>query len=76
MWSCSWLVQIFALRRKGIASEVVNWLESAARAAGSEQILVECRRANSPARCLYLEHGYHEKIIEAHVQTAGRWNPP
>lgn len=51
-------------RRKGLASAVMNWLESAARAAGSERILVECRRSNSPARCLYLEHGYHEKNIE------------
>jgi [ribosomal protein S18]-alanine N-acetyltransferase len=51
-------------RRKGIASVIVNWLESTARAAGSERILVECRRTNSPARCLYLEHSYHEKCIE------------
>jgi [ribosomal protein S18]-alanine N-acetyltransferase len=51
-------------RRKGIASSIVEWLEAAARAAGSERIVVECRRANSPARCLYLEHGYHEKSIE------------
>jgi [ribosomal protein S18]-alanine N-acetyltransferase len=51
-------------RRKGLASAVIGWLEKSARAAGSERILVECRRTNSPARCLYLEHGYHEKNIE------------
>ena len=51
-------------RRKGMASAILGWLESAARASGAERILVECRRANDPARCLCLDHGYHEKSIE------------
>ena len=51
-------------RRRGLASAVIAWLEAAARAAGSERILVECRCTNTPARCLYLDHGYHEKNIE------------
>jgi ribosomal-protein-alanine N-acetyltransferase len=52
-------------RRQGIASAVVKWLEASARAAGSERIQVECRRSNAPARNLYLDHGYHEKVIES-----------
>lgn len=52
-------------RRKGLASAMIDWLESSARAAGAERIFVECRRTNDAARCLYLEHGYDEKTIEA-----------
>lgn len=53
-----------AHRRQGIASAIVRWLEDAARVAGAERIVVECRRSNDAARCLYLEHGYHERRIE------------
>jgi [ribosomal protein S18]-alanine N-acetyltransferase len=52
-------------RRQGLASAILAWLEHAARVAGAERIGVECRRNNDPARCLYLEHGYHEQRIEA-----------
>ena len=51
-------------RRKGLASSLIEWLEASAIVAGSERVLVECRRTNSPARLLYLEHGYHEKNVE------------
>ena len=51
-------------RRAGLASAVVEWLESIASVAGMERILVECRRSNDAARCLYLEHGFHEHLIE------------
>ncbi|MBK9135374.1 MAG: GNAT family N-acetyltransferase [Betaproteobacteria bacterium] len=51
-------------RRQGLASAVLRWLEAAARVAGAERITLECRRANAAARCLYLEHGYHERRIE------------
>lgn len=54
-----------ASRRRGLASAIVVWLEHAARVAGAERILVECRKSNEPARHLYLEHGYHEQRIEA-----------
>jgi GNAT superfamily N-acetyltransferase len=51
-------------RGKGIASTIVRWLEAVAIAAGVARILVECRISNGPARCFYLENGYHEKCIE------------
>ena len=52
-------------RRQGLASALVRWLEAVALVAGVERIVVECRRGNGAARCLYLEHGYHERRIEA-----------
>ena len=53
-----------AHRRAGIASALVQWLEEVARVAGSARVLVEARRDNEAARCLYAEHGYHELAIE------------
>jgi ribosomal-protein-alanine N-acetyltransferase len=53
-----------ASRRRGIASAILRWLESVAKVAGAERVLVECRRSNAPARTLYLEHGYNERNIE------------
>jgi [ribosomal protein S18]-alanine N-acetyltransferase len=50
-------------RRRGIASAIVNWLEDVARAAGARRVRVESRRQNEAARCLYNEHGYHERAI-------------
>lgn len=51
-------------RRKGLASAIITWLESVAQLSGAERILVECRRNNDAARSLYLEHAYHERLIE------------
>jgi ribosomal protein S18 acetylase RimI-like enzyme len=53
-----------ARRRRKLASELVQWLESVAEVAGIERINVECRRSNDAARCLYLDLGYHERKIE------------
>jgi [ribosomal protein S18]-alanine N-acetyltransferase len=50
-------------RRKGIGSKVLNWLETAARAAGIRRIQLECRRVNSAARNFYGDHGFHELAI-------------
>lgn len=52
------------LRRKGLATALLLWLEQVARVAGSARVLVEARRDNDAARCLYAEHGYHELAIE------------
>jgi ribosomal-protein-alanine N-acetyltransferase len=52
-------------RRKGLASALMRWLETVAVVAGLQRVVVECRRGNDAARCLYLEHGYHECRIEA-----------
>lgn len=48
------------VRRTGVGSAVLGWLEAVARTAGSERILVEARRDNVAARNFYCEHGYHE----------------
>jgi len=60
-----------AQRRKGLATAIVNWLESVALTAGSERVFVECRRSNDAARGLYLDLGYHERLIES-AMYAGR----
>jgi len=56
-----------AERRQGLATAIVTWLESVALAAGSERVVVECRRSNDAARCLYLDLGYHERLIESRM---------
>lgn len=50
--------------RSGIGSALVDWLEQAARAAGTACILVESRWDKTAARSFYCEHGYHEHAIE------------
>jgi ribosomal protein S18 acetylase RimI-like enzyme len=50
-------------RRKGVGSELLRWLEHVAITAGTERIVVECRRDNSGARNFYAESGYHEMAI-------------
>lgn len=51
------------LRRRGIGSAMLAWLEEVARAAGASRIRVEARRDNEPARSFYSEHGYQELAI-------------
>ena len=53
-----------AHQRRGIGSRILSWLEEAARAAGVQRILVEARRENVAARCIYNERGYHERVLE------------
>ena len=50
-------------RRKGLGSELLQWLETVAVNAGVQRIVVECRRDNAPARNFYAESGYHELAI-------------
>lgn len=50
-------------RRKGVGSELLRWLELVAVTAGTERIVVECRRDNASARNFYAETGYHEMAI-------------
>ena len=59
-----------AQRRKGLASAVIDWLESVALTAGTERVFVECRRTNEAARNLYLDLGYHERAIESAMYAA------
>jgi ribosomal protein S18 acetylase RimI-like enzyme len=51
-------------RRAGVATALLNWLELVAQVAGSTRIVVEARRDNDAARCLYAEQGYHELTIQ------------
>lgn len=50
-------------RRKGVGGELLHWLELVAVTAGTERIVVECRRDNAAARNFYAEFGYHEMAI-------------
>jgi ribosomal-protein-alanine N-acetyltransferase len=52
-----------ALRRRGIGSAILGWLEGVAREGGAKTVSVECRRTNDSARNFYGEHGYHEHAI-------------
>jgi ribosomal-protein-alanine N-acetyltransferase len=52
-----------ASQRKGIATALLDWLETSARVAGARRIRVEARRDNVPARSFYNGLGYHEIAI-------------
>lgn len=51
------------VRRRGLGTRLLKWLEKVARTAGIGRILVECRRDNVAARDFYGEHGFHEAVI-------------
>ena len=48
------------LARQGIGSELVAWLEAAARVAGIGQVYLEARFANAVGRAFYRRLGYAE----------------
>jgi ribosomal-protein-alanine N-acetyltransferase len=50
-------------RRQGVGRKLLRWLEVVAINAGTQRIVMECRRDNAPARNFYAEHGYHELAI-------------
>ncbi|HEX5419276.1 MAG TPA: GNAT family N-acetyltransferase, partial [Gammaproteobacteria bacterium] len=47
-------------RRRGIAAQLIEWLESTARTAGTFLIRLELRATNDAARRLYIKLGYSE----------------
>ena len=49
-----------ASRRKGLATQLVAWLEQSARVAGIERIRLEARSDNPQALAFYLKHGYSQ----------------
>ena len=49
-----------AFRRRGIASALIAWHETAALTAGIGTVYVEARATNAEARALYRQLGYHE----------------
>ena len=51
------------VRRHGVGSATLIWLETVARSAGARRIRLEARRDNEAARSFYSEHGYHERAI-------------
>ena len=57
------------LRRQGIGSALLAWLESTALTAGTGVISLEARTTNHEARAFYRHHGYREG---AHVPAMYR----
>ncbi len=49
------------VRRRGIGSSVLAWLEKVANVAGISRIRLEARQDNVPALAFYRKHGYHER---------------
>jgi ribosomal-protein-alanine N-acetyltransferase len=49
------------MRRRGIASRLLCWLEETATTAGMGEITLEVRAKNTGARTFYREHGYCER---------------
>ncbi|HEX6834406.1 MAG TPA: ribosomal protein S18-alanine N-acetyltransferase [Rudaea sp.] len=48
------------LRRRGIGTALLHWLEESAVTAGIELIFLEARASNEAARAFYQRHGYRE----------------
>jgi ribosomal protein S18 acetylase RimI-like enzyme len=65
---------LFAVRpphqRQRVGTALLRWLETVARAAGSQRIRVDARRDNVAARCFYNEHGYHERTLKPRMYGA------
>ena len=57
-------------QRQGVGTALLRWLETVARAAGSQRIRVDARRDNVAARCFYNEHGYHERTLKTRMYGA------
>lgn len=56
-----WLLAVApAARRKGVASALMQWLETTARVAGTNLIWLEARRSNAPALAFYRQLGYRQ----------------
>ncbi len=51
------------MRRRGIGSALLAWLEKVASVAGVGRLRVEARRTNAGARAFYRRHGYVESEI-------------
>lgn len=49
-----------SMRRKGLGTALLLWLEATARTAGIERIRVESRASNELARAFYRSRGYYE----------------
>jgi ribosomal protein S18 acetylase RimI-like enzyme len=47
-------------RRNGVATALLQWLETVARTAGIARVRLEARSDNAAARAFYARHGYRE----------------
>ena len=54
------------LRRRGLGTRLLDWLEAAARVAGIERIDVECRSDNPGAIAFYRHQGYRVQGVVPH----------
>lgn len=55
--------------RRGVGSAVLAWLERSAQVAGIEQITLEARLTNAPARAFYANAGYREiEVLAGYYQ--------
>jgi ribosomal protein S18 acetylase RimI-like enzyme len=45
-------------RRRGLGTQLLQWLETVARAAGITSIRLEVRKSNAGAIAFYKKHGY------------------
>jgi ribosomal-protein-alanine N-acetyltransferase len=52
-----------AVRRRGVGTQLLHWLEKVAVVAGIEMIFLEARTTNTAAREFYRTHGYRELAI-------------
>ena len=52
------------VRRRGIGSALLEWLEKVASVAGVDRLKVEARLSNSAARAFYRKHGYLESEVD------------
>ncbi len=53
-------------RRRGIAQELLRWLEKTAMVAGVDTVALEVRAVNTPARTFYRQAGYQENQYLRH----------
>jgi len=53
-------------RRRGIAHELLRWLEKTAMVAGVDTVALEVRAVNTPARTFYRQAGYQENQYLRH----------
>ena len=60
------LAVVPSYRRRGIACELLRWLEKTALIAGVDTVALEVRAVNVPARAFYRQAGYQENQYLRH----------
>lgn len=58
------------VERRRIGTALVNWLESSARVAGIDRVMLEARASNAGARAFYRKQGYAEiEVVPRYYQS-------